>query len=103
MNQEEKKIKVYLETKGKEDYMCFEFEKEKTVCLTNEDCQNDLKDVFNTLLKELLIQPIRLEYFQNKSFSKGLYIDVCTEYIKDLNREINSVRKKIPEKLEIII
>ena len=102
MNREEKIIKVHLETKGKDDFMCFEFEELKTVCLTNEECQNDLQEVFNMLLKELINHPVKLEYLENASYKKGLYIDVCTEYIKDLNREVNSIRKKIPEKLQIL-
>ena len=99
MNQVEKIFKVHLETKGKDDFMCFGFEEEKTVCLTSEECQNDLLEIFNVLLKELINSPVKLEYSPNPNFKKGLYIDVCSEYIKDLNREVNSIRKKIPEKL----
>ena len=30
------------------------------------------------------------------------YIDVCQEYLKDLNREISNVRKNMPERLSKI-
>lgn len=101
MNQEEKIIKVHLESREKDDFMCFEFEPEMSVCLTNEECQNELQGIFNVLLSELIIQPIKLEYVKNSTFKKGLYIDVCEEYVKDLNREINGIRKKMPELLHI--
>ena len=48
--------------------------------------------------------PLKVE-LQQEVFSlnseTGLYIDVCKEYIKDLNKEIASVRKNMPEKLKV--
>ena len=41
---------------------------------------------------------VHLEKRENKT---GLYIDVCKEYIKDLNKEITNVRKNMPEKLKM--
>lgn len=99
MSQEEKIIKVYLESQAKEDYMIFGFENEMKVCMNNENCQNELKSIFSILLQELVNQPIKLEYEERKEYKTGLYIDVCTEYIKDLNREITNVRNNFPEKL----
>lgn len=99
MNQEEKIIKVHLETRNKIDLMVFNFDEEKTVSMNDDNCQTELKSVFSVLLKELIIQPIKLQFEEKSEFKKPLYIDVCTEYIKELNREINTVRKAIPEKL----
>lgn len=101
MNQEEKKIKVRLENKEKKDLLVFELDSEVSVCLNDENGQSNLKDVFAELLRELILQPIKLDLEIDKSYKTGLYIDVCTEYIKDLNREINRVSKNIPEKLAI--
>ena len=99
MNQEEKTIKVHLEKREKEDYLVFEFEAPKDVCLNKETSQNDLRIVFANLLTELINTPIKLEFEDRADYKTGLYIDVCKEYIKDLNREIINVRKNIPEKL----
>lgn len=99
MSQEEKIIKVHLETRNKVDVMVFNFDEEKTVSMNDENCQTELKSVFSTLLSELIIQPIKLQYEEKSEFKKPLYIDVCTEYVKELNREINTVRKTIPEKI----
>lgn len=99
MSQEEKIIKVHLETRNKMDVMVFNFEDEKLVSMNDENCQTELKSVFSMLLKELLEQPIKLQYEEKSEFKKQLYIDVCAEYIKELNREINIVRRSIPEEL----
>lgn len=99
MNQEEKIIKVHLETRNKIDLMVFNFDEEKAVSMNDENCQTELKSVFSVLLKELIMYPIKLQFEEKSEFKKPLYIDVCTEYIKELNREINTVRKAIPEKL----
>lgn len=99
MSQEEKIIKVHLEKREKEDYLVFQFEETKDVCLNKETSQNDLRAVFASLLTELLKAPLKLEFEDRLDYKTGLYIDVCKEYIKDLNREIISIRKSIPEKL----
>lgn len=99
MSQEEKIIKVHLEKREKEDYLVFQFEETKDVCLNKETSQNDLRAVFANLLTELLKAPLKLEFEDKLDYKTGLYIDVCKEYIKDLNREISSIRKNIPEKL----
>ena len=51
------------------------------------------------MLMELLKAPVKLEFEDRMDYKTGLYIDVCKEYIKDLNREIANVRKSIPERL----
>lgn len=99
MNQEDKVINVHLENRDKKDYMIFEFEEEIVVCLNEESGQNELKNVFSALLTELIQNPVKLEYIENREYKIVLYIDVCQEYIKDLNREISNVRKNMPERL----
>lgn len=99
MNQENKVVKVRLEKNKSSDYMVFEFDKEIAVCLNEENGQNELKDVFSILLEELIQAPIEFKYTENKEYKVLLYIDVCKEYLKDLNREISNVRKNMPERL----
>ncbi|MEG1312870.1 MAG: hypothetical protein RSD40_00995 [Bacilli bacterium] len=100
MNQESKIINVKLEKRDQKDYMIFKFEKETIVCLNEESGQSELKSVFSVLLTELIKNP--LEYIDNKEYKVGLYIDVCKEYIKDLNKEIVRVRKNMPDRLNKI-
>lgn len=100
MSQVSKKIKVKLEKVDKNDFMVFKFDENIKVCLNEESGQQDLKRVFSVLLEELLKTSVELEYEENKEYKVGLYIDVCKEYLNDLNKEIFSVYKKIPEKLK---
>ncbi len=100
MNQEEKIIKVYLEKKDNKDYLVFEFEELIEVCLNESECQNDLKKMFINLLTILVDNKVKLEFIDKPEYKTGLYIDVCKEYIKDLNGEIKKVSKRIPEKLK---
>lgn len=99
MNQEDKIINVHLEKREIKDYMIFKFEEEIVICLNEESGQSEFKTLFSVLLTELIKNPFKLEYIENKEYKVGLYIDVCQEYVKDLNREISNVRKNIPEKL----
>lgn len=100
MSQVSKRIKVKLEKADNNDYMVFGFDENIKVCLNEESGQQDLKRVFSVLLEELLKTSVELEYEENKEYKVGLYIDVCKEYLNDLNKEIFSVYKKIPEKLK---
>lgn len=100
MNQEQFDINVHLEAKGNKDFMIFSIEDEQISLNMNDDSdQKELKNLFSKIL-QLVIEGYKpvLKYVENEDYSKGLYIDVCQEYIKDLNREINSVSKKVPEK-----
>lgn len=101
MNQENKVINVHLEKKENKDYLVFEFEEVVEVCLNNDESQNDLKIVFVKLLSEVVKGPIQLKFIERAEYKTGLYIDVCKEYIKDLNKEIESVRKNIPKELKL--
>lgn len=99
MNQEDRIINVHLEKRDKKDYIIFEFKEEIVVCLNEEGGQYELKNVFSALLTEVIKTPVKLEYIENIDFKVGLYIDVCKEYINDLNREISIVRINMPERL----
>ena len=71
------------------------------VCLNDDESQNNLKSIFVKLLVQLTKHPVELQFLENPEYKTGLYIDVCKEYIKDLNKEIASVRKNMPEKLKV--
>ena len=101
MNQESKVINVHLEKRENKDYLVFGFEEVAEVCLNDDESQNNLKSIFVKLLTEITKYPIELQFLEKPEYKTGLYIDVCKEYIKDLNKEITNVRKNMPEKLKI--
>lgn len=101
MNQENKVINVHLEKRESKDYLVFGFEEIAEVCLNDDESQNNLKSIFVKLLVQLTKHPVKLQFLENPEYKTGLYIDVCKEYIKDLNKEIASVRKNMPEKLKV--
>ena len=96
MNQESKAINVHLEKRENKDYLVFGFEEVAEVCLNDDESQNNLKSIFVKLLTEITKYPVELQFLENPEYKTGLYIDVCKEYIKDLNKEIMNVRKNMP-------
>ena len=100
MNQESKAINVHLEKRENKDYLVFGFEEVAEVCLNDDESQNNLKSIFVKLLMEITKYPVELQFLENPEYKTGLYIDVCKEYIKDLNKEITNVRKNMTEKIK---
>lgn len=98
MNQEVRIIEVELKKKDDKDILDFKIGEGYTVDLNSDNSQNELKNVFSALLGELLNGKIQLELKYLDTYKSGLYIDVCKEYIKQLNKEISSVFEKIPSK-----
>lgn len=98
MNQEVKKVIVELKKNDNSDILAFYLEEEYCINLNSESCQNDLKKVFSALLEQLIVTSIELDLIIAQDYKSVLFIDVCTEYIKELNREIKLVIKKIPQK-----
>ena len=43
---------------------------------------------------------IKLVFNVAEGYTKGLYTDVCTEYINELNKELKQVREKIRQVLK---
>ena len=60
---------------------------------------DELKEVFVRILSEMTRTSIKLVYVDKAEYKNNLYKDVCKEYVKDLNREINTVAKSIPNYL----
>ena len=101
MNQERKVINVHLAKKEDKDYLVFGFEEIAEVCLNDDESQNNLKSIFVKLLAEITKYPVELRFIEKPEYKTRLYIDVCKEYIKDINKEITNVRKNMPEKLKM--
>lgn len=69
------------------------------VNLNSSECQKELKTVFVQLLKELLTADIMLNLKYSENYNRKMYIEVCGEYIKDLNKEIENCKCKIRDKI----
>ena len=101
MNQ--KVIEVKLTVLSDIDVLIFGLDEEQpeayVVNLNSADSQNELKKVFSHLLQMLIETDIYLKYTIAPGYSKGLYKDVCKEYIDDLNRELSQVRANMEKEI----
>lgn len=93
MNQE---VRVTLCEKEQEDYLCFEFEQDLVeVNLNKVNGQQNLKNVFSIILRLLEKEDVLLNLEIEEGYKKGLYKEVCAEYIADLNNEIAQVKQEM--------
>ena len=97
MNQ--KQIEVLLTVVGESDVLNFRLVQEKpdeyVVNLNSDTSQSELKKVFSKLLELIIENDVKLVLKIAEGYSKVLYMDVCTVYIDDLNREISSVAESV--------
>lgn len=70
-----------------------------TINLNSSTSQNELKRIFSKLLQLLLEDNIVLNLVIAEGYGKGLYKDVCKEYIDDLNRELTQVREYMTKEI----
>lgn len=68
--------------------------------LNKSDCQNAMKNMFSVLLKKAVNTDLSLEFSANPGYTRGMYIEVCEEYVKDLNRELSEVVERIRNELK---
>ena len=102
MNQIE--IKVELTVIGDTDVLVFHIDEENpqnyVVNLNSANNQTDIRKVFMKMLEMLFDNDIKLQFDVAEGYSKGLYKDVCTEYISELQREISNVKEKLINELK---
>ena len=92
---------VLLALDEETDILRFKFENNPMdVNLNSPFCQNELKVVFVRLLQMLIENDVCLEFSHAEDYSRGMYIEVCEEYVNDLNRELESVKEKIRKEME---
>lgn len=96
-------IDVKLTAMSDVDVLIFGLDEERpetyAVSLNSPTSQNELKAVFSRLLELLLAEDIQLQLSVAPGYSKGLYKDVCREYIEDLNRELIQVKTSMKKEL----
>ena len=92
-------IKVQLTVVGEEDVLAFLLDDEKTneyiVSLNSANNQTDIKRVFTKILEMLFDNDITLTFEIAEGYSKGLYKDVCSEYVSELQKEISAVKEQL--------
>ena len=93
-------INVELLDKDGKDILHFDLVSEShpqgiDVNLNAEDGQNQLVTVFSCLLQKLLMNKVFLQLKINSGYGRMLFRDVCTEYIKNLNSELDSVYEQM--------
>lgn len=93
-------INVELLDKDGKDILHFDLVSEShpqgiDVDLNAEDGQNQLVTVFSCLLQKLLINKVVLLLKIETSYTRALFKEVCTEYIKNLNSELDSVYEQM--------
>lgn len=97
-------IKVMLTVLGEEDVLIFylddEHLEEYVIKLNSATNQADIKKVFSKILQLVLENDIALDYSVAEGYTKGLYKEVCKEYIEDLQNEINNAREQILQELQ---
>lgn len=68
--------------------------------LNEVDCQTSMKNMFSILLQKAIHADVFLQFEVDLNYTRGMYIEVCEEYIKDLNRELAEVIDTIRRELE---
>lgn len=96
-------IDVELTVLGEVDVLIFHFDNESPekylINLNSSTNQVEIKEVFAKLLELLIQEDLELKLIIAPGYTKGLYKDVCAEYISDLNREILQVKSNIAREL----
>lgn len=96
-------IDVTLTVSAEVDVLVFGLSDEEPdgymVNLNSAVSQNEFKKVFSKLLQLLLEEDIVLKLVIAEGYGKGLYKDVCKEYIDDLNRELAQVKESLKKEI----
>ena len=95
MNQIILNVKLYAEGTD-DDILSFQFEDEEgKVFLNSDSCQVQMKEIFSKLIKCSLENDVVLKLVIDEEYGRLLYKDVCSEYVQELQNELNSVKDKI--------
>lgn len=99
MNQEIINVTLFA-LDGDSDILRFSIDGENLdINLNKSDCQNAMKSMFSVLLKKAVHTNLSLKFSAAPGYTRGMYIEVCEEYIKDLNRELCEVVDAIRNEL----
>lgn len=93
---EEKIYKVGLE-KDEFEYMVFDFGDCTFKINMNEDKQDELRNLFYHIIKLSFEINLKFELSEQAlKYENSLFVEIASEYLKDLNTEIRSIMLKKP-------
>ena len=79
-----------------EDTLVFQFQNgDCKVNLNTDSCQAELKGIFSKLLYLCIENDVTLSLIIQDGYNRGLYKDVCKEYISELQRELDNIKDSI--------
>lgn len=85
---------AYVSEKNSTYHLILDMGDEHLEIILTEDKPQELKQVFNNLIKKLKSGLFNFNFKNNRM---GLYDDICQEYIKHLNEELKQVYKTLEE------
>lgn len=86
-------IKVLLTTLGEDKDIlrfCIGEDTFVDVDLDSTACQTEIKKLFSEIHKIAVAEDVELEFISEEDFPRGLYKDVCEQYILDIARELRT-------------
>ena len=92
-----------VKLKEKDGFDVLEFNINDTETLEiniNSNDQSNLRKLFYQIITESMKSEFGLELKVEDGYKKQLYIDVATEYVKQLNTELKKIIEEIPEDLK---
>lgn len=69
--------------------------------LNSDTCQTEIKSLFSELIRIAKQNDIAFELCIQDGYSKDLYKDVCSEYIKEIKRELEATSMVIRNELGV--
>lgn len=88
------KATVITDEQG-QDVMRFMFEQPMDVSLTGTNGTKDLKELFARLMGLILKDDVQVTFEKTSGYENQMYVDVCSEYVRALNKELTEAREKV--------
>lgn len=84
---------VILCEKEGNDILEFELKKGNKEININSEDQNGLRSLFYSIISEAMEEEFSYSLNVQEGYEKQLYIEIATEYLNQLNTELNEIRK----------
>lgn len=88
------KRRAILSEKMGRDVLTLDLKNESVEIDFNNNDQNYLREVFYSIIENVLEEDFEFEYRTADNYEKKLYIEIAQEYIKQLNSEMRSIKEE---------
>ena len=88
------KRRAILSEKMGRDVLTLDLKNESVEIDFNNNEQNYLREVFYSIIENVLEEDFEFEYRTADNYEKQLYIEIAQEYIKQLNSEMRSIKEE---------